>query len=158
MRKRITNLVPAHAARDAERGWMDIREFATVEVTSEEPNFPIDSVFDPDGGEGWRASQPGQQQIRIVFDRPVSLRRIQLHFHEPALERTQEFTLRWSSAQSGTTTEIVRQQWNFNPEGSTSETEDYQLDLDDVSVLELDIKPDIGRRDAVATLSRWRLA
>ena len=73
------------------------------------------------------------------------------------LERTQEFTLRWSPAAGGSAREIVRQQWNFSPTGSTTEIEDYVVDLDAVSVLELAIQPDLSRREAVATLASWRL-
>jgi hypothetical protein len=72
-------------------------------------------------------------------------------------ERTQEFTLRWAPAADGSTREIVRQQWNFSPTGSTTEIEDYVVDLDGVSVLELAIQPDVNRRDPVATLASWRL-
>ena len=130
---------------------------ATVEVTSEDPNFPIESVFSSSLGYGWRASQNGEQQVRLVFDQPLSVHRIQLHFLEPERERTQEFTIRWSSAQGGEPKEIVRQQWNFSPTGSTSELEDYEVNLDDVSVLELVIKPDLTRHEAPATLSAWRV-
>src|SRR5690242_12569748 len=111
MRKRIVERSP-NQSPEPEQGWLDIREIATLEVTSEDANFPIDSVFSSNQGPGWRASQTGEQQIRIIFDQPISLRRIRLHFLEPQLERTQEFTLRWSSAHGGTPQEIVRQQWN----------------------------------------------
>ena len=33
--------------------------------------------------------------------------------------------------------EVVRQQWNFSPDGSTAESEDYAIDLKRVSILEL---------------------
>jgi hypothetical protein len=131
---------------------------ATVEVTSEDTDFPIESAFGSGRDVGWRASQRGEQLIRLIFDRPISIRRIQLHFREAELERTHEFTLRWSSAAGGAMNEIVRQQWNFNPTGSTTEVEDYQVSLDDVSVVELAIKPDLGRQEAPATLAGWRLA
>jgi hypothetical protein len=90
----------------------------------------------------------------------MSLHRIQiqLRFSETECERTQEFTVRWLSAAGGPPTEIVRQQWNFSPAGSTTEVEDYAVDLDGVAVLELAIRPDLGRRDVVATLAAWRLA
>jgi len=87
----------------------------------------------------------------------VSLHRIQLRFYEPETERTQEFILRWSPGTSGPATEIVRQQWNFSPAGSTTEIENYVVDLDAVSVLELAIQPDVSRRQAIATLASWRL-
>ncbi len=142
---------------ESNRDWLDLEQIATVEVTSEDPSFPIESVFDSRGGPGWRASQKGEQQIRIIFDEPKSLRRIQLRFDETESERTQEFTISWSSAAGGPSKEIVRQQFNFSPAGSTTEMEDYTIDLEDVSVLELAIRPDLSRREAVASLAVWRL-
>jgi hypothetical protein len=105
---------------------------------------------------GWRASEPGGQQIRFIFDVPTSVHRTKLCFHEAELERTQEFTIRRSSG-SGPMREIVRQQWNFSPTGSTTEVEDYFVNLDSVSVLELALRPDLGGRDVVATLASFRL-
>ena len=140
------------------QGWLDLEQIATVEVTSEEPHFPIESVFSSEDGPGWRASQRGVQQIRLIFDRPLSVRRIQLRFLEPELERTQEFSVRWSSAEGGAPKEIIRQQWNFSPTGSTDEVEDYEVSLDSVSVLELAITPDLTGREAPATLAKWRVA
>jgi hypothetical protein len=83
------------------------------------------------------------------------VRRIQLRFYEPATERTQEFTLRWSAALCGPLKEIVRQQWNFSPAGSTTEPEDYAVNLEGILALELAIRPDIGWNDAIATLASW---
>jgi uncharacterized protein (DUF736 family) len=158
MRKRIVDPSRAQVSQRSEQHWLVLHEIATVEVTSEDPQFPIDSALGSNREAGWRASQSGEQLIRIIFDQPTSVRRIQLHFLEPELERTQEFTLRWSSADGGTTKEIVRQQWNFSPAGSTSEVEDYQVSLEDASVLELAINPDLSRHEASATLAMWRLA
>jgi len=158
MRKRILDTNPSHGRSNAAHDWLDLEQIATVEVTSEDPNFPIESVFTSKDGPGWRASQRGEQQIRIIFDQAASLRRIQLRFVEPEVERTQEFTLRWSSADGGPTKEIVRQQWNFSPRGSTTEVEDYEVSLEGVSVLELAIKPDLTRGEAPATLATWRVA
>jgi hypothetical protein len=83
--------------------------------------------------------------------------RIELRFHDADCERTQEFILRWSSESGGSATEIVRQQWNFSPTGSTTEIEDYVVDLHAVSVLELAIRPDLRQPEAVASLASWRL-
>jgi hypothetical protein len=147
----------AEPGDESDQEWLDLEHIATMEVTSEDPSFPIESAIGSKDGPGWRASQAGEQQIRIIFDEPISLRRIQLCFHEVTFERTQEFTLRWAPATGGSTREIVRQQWNFSPTGSTAEIEDYVADLDGVSVLELAIQPDANRWDAVATLASWRL-
>ena len=158
MRKRITGLSPANRLSRFDHGWLDLGHIATVEVSSEDPSFPVESVFNPNERRGWRAYKGGEQQIRIIFDEPVKLHRIHLHFVERDFERTQEFTVRWSSVEGGPTKEIVRQQWNFSPTGSTSEFEDYEVSLEGVSVLELAIKPDLTRVEASATLAAWRVA
>jgi hypothetical protein len=157
MRKRIGGAAAQGAGREAERGWLELEQIATVEVSSEDPGFPVESVFTSQAGPGWRAADSGEQRIRLIFDYPVTLRRIRLRFDEAEFERTQEFTLRWSSA-AGSSREVVRQQWNFSPAGATTEIEDYTVDLDGVSVLELTIQPDIGRRRAAASLTSWRVA
>lgn len=158
MRKRILGPSQVGGRLQAGQSWLDLEQIATIEVTSEEPNFPIESVFNSEAGAGWRASQKGLQQIRIIFDQPMTLRRIQLHFLEPSLERTQEFSVGWSSAEGGPPKEIIRQQWNFSPTGSTREVEDYEVSLEGVAVLELAITPDLTRREAPATLAKWRVA
>jgi hypothetical protein len=153
MRKRIVELRDTRSPAESDAGWLNLSEIATVEVTSEDERFPIEAVFASNSGPGWRAGQPGNQIIRIVFDEPAGLRRIRLRFDEPELERTQEFTLSWSSA-AGTCKEIVRQSWNFN-RSATTEIEDYQVNVEAVAALELAIQPDISSNDGFATLSSW---
>jgi uncharacterized protein (DUF736 family) len=156
MRKRISKTHDAAVHGEPPGRWLDVAQIATVEVTSEDPHFPIESVF-TDSGPGWRAAQTGEQLLRLIFDEPVSVRRIQLRFHESEKERTQEFTLCWSAAQGGASREIVRQQWNFSPAGSTIELEDYMVSLEAVSALELAIRPNMGSNSAIATLAAWRV-
>ena len=158
VRKRIVSSVQTVAGSSPFSHWMDLGQIATVEVTSEDPKFPVESVFTTDGGPGWRASQKGEQQIRLIFDQALAVRRIQLHFSEPTFDRLQEFTVRWLTADGRQPREIVRQQWNFNPAGSTSELEDYEVNLDGVSALELVIRPDLTNNEALATLAAWRVA
>jgi hypothetical protein len=158
VRKRIVGLERTIAGSRPASPWMDLREIATVEVTSEDPAFPVESVFSAAVGTGWRASQTGEQKIRLIFDQAVSLHRMQLRFLEPARDRLQEFTVRWSASDGGPPREIVRQQWNFSPAGSTSELEDYQFNLEGVSALELTITPDMTHNEALATLAAWRMA
>jgi hypothetical protein len=52
----------------------------------------------------------------------------------------------------------VRQQWNLNLPNSMRESEDHQVGLFDVSVLELVIVPDISRGTARASLKSLRVA
>jgi hypothetical protein len=157
VRKKLIDLDTINPRPHSQEEWLDLEEVATVEVTSEDPNFPIESALAARESPGWRAAERGKQIVRIVFDKPRPLRRIRLEFSEAEIERTQEFTLRWSRA-GGPFREIVRQQWSFSPQGSTSEIEDYQVDLDSVSVLELTLKPDLSPNNAVATLAMWRMS
>jgi hypothetical protein len=46
----------------------------------------------------------------------------------------------------------------FSPDGSTAESEDYAIDLNGVSILELTIDPDRGAGEAFAKLADWGLA
>ena len=140
-----------------EEEWLDLSPLARVEVTSEDPEHPVESVFNFGKGPGWRASEGGPQTIRVIFDQPQRLKRIWLRFVEAEKQRTQEFTLRWSGDPAPALREIVRQQWNFSPDSSPVEVEDLRVDLSGVSVLELNIKPDIGNNRAVATLAEWRV-
>ena len=149
---------PAQPGTESPERWLDVERLATVQVTSEDPSFPIESVFRAGGAGGWRASQEGEQGIRLVFDQPQTLRRVWLHFSETEVARTQQFTLRWSGAGEQTFREIVRQQWNFNPGGSTDEIEDYRVNLSGVSTLELTIQPEITSGKTFATLAGWRIA
>jgi hypothetical protein len=157
MRKRIAGRSHQQSEDPPDPGWLDLEQIATIEVTSEDSSFPIECALASKDGPGWRASESGEQQIRIIFDEPVSLHRIHLRFDEAKFERTQEFTLRWSTAMGGPAAEIVRQQWSFSPAGSTMEIERYTTDLEAVSVLELSIRPDLNRPEAIATLASWRL-
>ena len=158
MRKRIAGLPSNEKESKFPERWVDLEQIATVEVTSEDPNFPVESVFSGRNGPGWRAREKGEQQIRIIFDQPMSVKWIHLKFVETKVERTQEFTIKWASAAGGPTKEVVRQQWNFSPTGSISEVEDYEVCLDAASALELAIRPDLVRGDALATLAEWRIA
>ena len=134
MRKTIIKPETTNPRQNAQDEWLDLEKVATVEITSEDPKFPIESALATREGPGWRAAERGKQVIRLVLENPRALRRIRLEFSENENSRTQEFTLRWSRA-GGPMTEIVRQQWSFSPQGSTSEVEDYQVNLDDVSDL-----------------------
>jgi hypothetical protein len=157
MRKRIIGPGPGNVAA-AEPGWMDLERLAQVEITSEDVDHPIESALIPGRGSGWRAAQPGEQTIRLLFDEPLRLQRLRLVFQEDEQERTQEFVLRWSPDGGQSYREIVRQQYNFSPPEATREVEDYDIDLDGVTALELRIVPDISGGGAQASLAQLRVA
>jgi hypothetical protein len=157
MRKRIIGHDPGEVAA-AEPDWMDLERLAQVEITSEDVGYSIESALLPRMGPGWRAAQPGEQTIRLQFDEPLRIKWIRLVFHEDEKERTQEFVLRWSPDGGQSYREIVRQQYNFSPPGAERELEDYEVDLDGVTALELRIVPDISGGSTRATLAQLRIA
>ena len=157
MRKRIIGYGPREVSA-AEPGWLDLERLAQVEITSEDANYPIDSALIPGTGSGWRAAQPGEQTIRLLFDEPLRIKRIRLVLHEDEQERAQEFVLRWSPDGGQSYREILRQQYNFSPPEAALEVEDYDVDLDGVTALELKIVPDISRGSARASLAQLRVA
>src|SRR5690606_8185299 len=112
----------------------------------------------PGRGSGWRAAEGGAQVIRLHFHPPQPLHRIRLVFEEHETARTQEFTLRWSAGGDQPLREVVRQQYNFSPPGTTCEVEDYAVGLDRVATLELSIVPDVAGAEGRASLAEWRLA
>lgn len=156
MQKRLVDAPGEHTVDD--EAWLDLEAMAQVELTSEDPTHPVESALLSRGRSGWRAAEPGTQSIRVLFHQPQRLRRIWLRFDEPAAERTQEFALRWSPDGGRSFRHLVRQQYTFSPEGSTSEVEDLNVDLPSVTALELTIIPDQGRGQAHASLEEWRLA
>jgi hypothetical protein len=157
MRKRIINASQQETA-SPDHGWLTVEGIAEVEVTSEDAAHPIESALRPGLASGWRAAGPGKQIIRLLFSQPQPLRRIWLNFVEPRTERTQEYVLRWSPDGGRSFREIVRQQWNFSPQGAPSETEVHHVELPEVTVLELSIIPDTSGGNAVASLAQLRLA
>jgi len=152
MRKRHLNPTRPVASSDRDHR-LDLSTAALVEVTSEEKDYPIECALIPGESKGWRAAEPGTHTIRLIFDRPQKLRRISLVFEETRTIRTQEFVLRWSAEREGTLREIVRQQWNFSPPHTTTEVEDYRVDLSEVIVLEMTITPDIAGGPTRASLN-----
>lgn len=138
--------------------WLAIQDVAQIELTSEDQQYPIDSALIGNGGTGWRASGPGEQQIRLVFDTPQAIRLIHLVFEDTEQERLQEFTLRWSADRGLTYATIVRQQFFFSPSGATREVEDYSVDLNGATDVELQIVPDLSRRPIIASLKELRVS
>ena len=59
-------------------GEIDIAATATVQVTSESTEHPVDYAFDNQRGPGgtrWVAGAPGEQAVILAFDAPQPIRR-----------------------------------------------------------------------------------
>src|ERR1700687_4623185 len=65
MRKHIINATEPNPPETSEE-WLNLEEIARVEVSSEDPQYPIASAFKHGQSLGWRASQPGEQTIRLL--------------------------------------------------------------------------------------------
>jgi hypothetical protein len=139
MRKSVIPSASAATASTYEH-WLDLDTIARVEITSEDANLPIEDALGKTATTGWRAAGTGPQVVRLLFDAPQAIRRIQLHFVDRVAERSQEFAV--YAGAGAELREVVRQQWSFSPHGSTEEIEDYTVDLQGVTTLELRIDPD----------------
>ena len=124
-----------------DEGWVDLSQCAAFEVTSEAAGSPLENALSADTKK-WIAATPGEQTIRITFDEPRNISKILLLFEETATPRSQEFVLSWQQAGQPEWREIVRQQFNFTPPGTTTEREEFEVSLQGASALELSIIPE----------------
>ena len=138
----------------------DVATLATVLVTSEDPQHPIDHVFDHrrgPGGSRWIAEGPGEQTVILAFDTPQTIRRLVVEIEEPDVSRTQELQVSVSRDGGRAYRELLRQEYNFSPPGTTFEREEWVLPDEAVSHLKLTIKPDKGGGPYRATLTSLAL-
>jgi hypothetical protein len=138
-----------------------ILDLATVLVTSEDPGYPVINIFDEHHGPGgtqWIAGAPGEQTIIIAFHQAVTIRRIVLEVEEREISRTQELALCVSRTGGETFRELRRQEFNFNPETTTWEREEWRLEERYVTHLKLIIRADKGRTDVRAKLTSFIVA
>ena len=141
-------------------GEIEIADVARVQVTSEEADHPIDHAFDRNrgpGGSRWIAGAPGEQSVTLLFDHPQTIRQVGVEVEELADSRTQELALFVSSDGGRTYRELVRQEFNFSPLGTSFERELWSVPSDAVTHLRLEIKPDKGGRFGRATLTSLTL-
>ncbi|GLS92394.1 hypothetical protein GCM10007916_34650 [Psychromonas marina] len=158
MKKTIMgNAVKQKNDDDSNEDWLNIETLVDVEITSEAKEYPIESALLIGDNQGWRAGRAGEQTVRLRFKQSQALQSIMLKFEELKLERTQEYRLSCTD-ESGIIHEIVRQQWNFSPMGSTKQVENHIINLDKVNLIELIITPDINRTDSYATLQALRIS
>jgi len=133
----------------------DIPALATVLVTSEAPEHPVDHLFDTSGGPGgtrWIAGADGEQTLVLAFDAPQSIRAIGIEAEEPSASRTNVLTVSLSADGGRTYQERIRQEFNFSP-GTTFEREEWSVPADRISHVRVVIRPDKGNAPHRATLT-----
>lgn len=89
----------------------------------------------------------------VTFREPCRLAQVTMEVEEREVARTQEVQLAVSTDGGLTYRELVRQEFNFSPDGVTWEKETWNVPEDHVTHVKLVIKPDKGRTDCYATLS-----
>ena|SRR5579864_1383841 len=141
-------------------GWIDIAAVATVLVTSEVPEHPVEYAFDDrrgPGGSRWVAGDPGEQTIILTFDAPQTICRVFLEVEEREVARTQELQLAVSCDGGETYRELVRQEFNFSPPSTSFEQEDWAVTAQAVTHLRLWLKPDKGGKPCRAAFTSLML-
>ena len=159
LRKQITPARPGDSFALA--GEIEVATVATVQVSSEQNDHPIDHAFDESrgpGGSRWIANGPGEQTVILVFDAPQTITRVVVEVEEVEVSRTQELSLSVSDDGGRTYRNLVRQEFNFSPPGTTFEREVWSVAAARVTHLRLGIKPDKGGRVGLATLTSLSLA
>jgi len=135
---------------------MHVPALATVLVTSESPDHPVDYLFDGHDGPGgtrWIASADGEQTLIVAFDTPQTIREVALETEEPSASRTQVLTLSLSQDGGQTYREVLRQEFNFSPPGTTFERERWSVPAARVTHLRVAIQPHKGGAPCRATLT-----
>jgi hypothetical protein len=152
LRKQLLQPVESHRSV----GEISIADTATVLVTSELPDHPIDHICDGQEGPGstrWIAEQSGDQTIVLAFDTARNIDMVSLEIEEKDLSRTQELTLATSRDGGQTYREVLRQEFNFSPSGTTFEHEEWRLAAEGITNLRVWIRPDKGGKPCRASMT-----
>jgi hypothetical protein len=156
MLRKLIVPAPADPGARSEAGGMCIPELATVLVTSEAAEHPVDCLFDGHDGPGgtrWVAAEDGEQVLILAFDKPQTIQEVGLETEELQASRTQVLTLSLSQDGGRTYREILRQEFNFSPPGTTFERERWIVSAPMVSHLRVTIRPDKGDKLGRASLT-----
>ena len=141
-------ITPSETARNR---WLDLDVLADVTIIAGGQRVA------PSAGR-WSSDCPGEQMIEIRFRHPTTVSRLRLVSYEAERSCTQTLAI-WASSRRGERhREVVRQQFEFSPSGATERIEEYALQLEDVSVLQVRIVPRTDGQRAVARLSELQVA
>lgn len=154
LRKKI--LGEQETRRASDPGEIDIAAVASVTISSEDPDHPIENAFDGRRGPGasyWMAAGDGEQVIVLAFDSPQKVGHVLLEVDENDVARSQEIQLLASLDGEKTYSEVIRQGFNFSPPGTTLEREQWQLNAERLTHLKLRIVPDTGGKPCRAKLT-----
>ena len=153
--KTISNLLNNEAWRS---GWLDLDRAASVEVTSEDKEYPVECALVADETRGWRAADSGTQTIRLIFDEHKDSHASRSSSRKPRLSVPK------SSSCDGLGMAGARFETSCASSGISARLIPYvrsrniRLNSPNVTVLELVIVPDISRGSARASRKSLRLS
>ena len=162
LRKRIATH-PEEVKNQKKGRILDLINNAEVIFTSEDGCHPVDNLVDGSRGRGssqWIAGTSGQQVLIFNFDTPQHITEIVYEIEETKDTRTQEILLEASGAAADKYRELVRQEYNFSPSGSTFQKEVVTVKIPVTTSIKMTIKPDKGNASFKAKLNyiEFRLA
>jgi len=146
LRKRIATR-PEEVKNQKEGRILDLLNNAEVIITSEDESHPVDNLVDGSRGRGssqWIAGTSGQQVLVFNFDTPQHITEIVYEIEETKDTRTQEILLEASIDAGEKYRELVRQEYNFSPSGSTFQKEVVTVNIPGTTGIKMTIKPDKG--------------
>lgn len=146
LRKRIATQ-PEEVKNQKEGRILDLLNNAEVIITSEDESHPVDNLVDGSRGRGssqWLAGTSGQQVLIFKFDTPQHIAEIVYEIEETKDTRTQEILIEASSGAGEKYRELVRQEYNFSPAGSTFQKEIVTVNIPGITNIKMTIKPDKG--------------
>jgi hypothetical protein len=153
-------IIPAPGAGESpgtsRPGRLDIPKLATVLLTSESADHPVDHLFDGRDGAGgtrWVAAEPGEQTLILAFDAPLTIREVSIETEERHASRTQVLVLSLSRDGGHAYREVLRQEFTFSPPSTTFQREQWSAPAEGVTHLRLVIQPDKGHAAHRATLT-----
>jgi hypothetical protein len=138
----------------------DIAGLATVLLTSESADHPVDHLFDGRDGPGgtrWVAAAPGEQTLILAFDAPQTIREVSIETEERHASRTQVLVLSLSRDGGRAYREVLRQEFTFSPPSTTFQREEWSVPAEGVTHLRLVIQPDKGHAPHQATLTSFAI-
>lgn len=139
---------------------IDIAGCATVAYSSENPEHPVEHLFDGRSGPGatrWISARADTiEHIVLEFDQPQTISRLVYEVEETERERTQEVRVEVSEDGGRTFRQILVQEYTFSPRGATYQREEQRFGHLQASHLRLTIVPN-KNGSGTATLTTLRL-
>lgn len=148
MRKKIIDRPPN---RDCVAEDIDLEQVATVLVTSESRECPVDCAFTNDE-KSWIAGESGEQTLILEFDSPQNIQQIRLAIEELDVPRCQELAIAVSSDGGNSYRELLRQEYHFSPPGTPQQCETWTVEARQITHLRLWILPDRNNTPCPAKL------